>query len=350
VTLDCTSAEAVTCMDTCNEACHQLFTEFMVPDCQAQCFKNSSVCEKYSVCRPAGPFPFDYLCDDGTAPGTDGCCGGRCPSLCSASKGYLFPHGLECQCVGCPATVDDGKKKFAKTLANDMDAHGINALASISKSVGILGANRKMQELMEQRNLAILTAFEAHPGSVDATWNNKAATIIDEYRVLIWAEAQAFKARGETDDPASGVTGTGTGAGTSGGTPTVKPLTGAGGTPSSGTTAKPFKAGKSTNNSSTVLIIVSISGAALVAMCGAFFLIYRLGKAKGQTSAPSPANPGMGSMVPIGGDNVVMGRPVDESAGGRVDPREAAQGAPVVAGGDSSSGPEKGGKGQETAV
>jgi hypothetical protein len=87
-----------------------------------------------------------------------------------------------------------------------MDAHGIQALASISREVGILGANRKMQELMKQRNDALMQAFDEHPGSVDEAWNVKAAVIIAEWRVKIVAEARAFKNRGEKDNVPTGST------------------------------------------------------------------------------------------------------------------------------------------------
>jgi len=296
--INCLSTEATQCMATCNDVCRTLLVGHtpLSAACQQQCFDSTSTCAKYSVCPPAGDVQFDYVCDNGQPPMANGCCGSssnmHCPSQCTHSTGFIwavFTTGHECQCLGCPSSLVAAKAKLAAQLTNDMDAHGIQALASISKQVGILGANRKMQELMNTRNAAIQSAFQDHPGNIDDAWNAKAAQIIAEYRALIVAEAEAFKVRGEVDD-----------------------VPGRGG--KGAATAK--KGGE--DSDSTPIIIGVVCGAVGLCLCAASLLLYRRGKA-----ANASAN--AGNVGPNDGDtNVVMGRPVQSG-----DTSNTAQGAPV---------------------
>jgi hypothetical protein len=106
---------------------------------------------------------------------------------------------LECQCLGCPPSNTQAKKKLKETLDNDLWQHGVALLAAISKEVGILGANRKMQELMKARNDAILDAFAKHPGLLDAAFQAKVDLITKKFHTLIVAEAKLFKANGEKE-------------------------------------------------------------------------------------------------------------------------------------------------------
>jgi len=308
--IDCTSAEATQCAADCNNVCLSLFTDTVSAECKQQCFDSSSTCAKYSVCPPAGDVQFDYVCDDGNPPSANGCCGSSqiCPSQCSNEKGFIFIHGRECLCLGCPSSVEAAKAKFSLKLENDMDANGIQALASISKQIGILGANRKMQLLMKQRNAALQEAFKDHTGSVDAAWDQKAAQIIDQYQVLIVAEANAFKARGEVDD--------------------VPPADGADGAKQDNTLQK------GDGDSNLGVIIGAICAAVGLCLCTASILVYRRGKARNASSEGA----GTGNFGPNEGDsNVVMGRPVEQS-----DTSNAAQGAPVSKASEKGSDePEK---------
>jgi len=265
------------------------------PECKVQCFESMGMCSKYSVCPPAGDIAFDYVCDDESKPKANGCCGSRCPSQCTNAKGYLFTHGQECQCLGCPSSTQEARTKLTAQMASDMDAHGIQALAAISKKVGILGANRKMQELMNERNAEIQKAFKDHPGGVDAAWNQKAAFLIKQYRALIVAEALNFKARGEVDKPLDG---------------------------------------KGDGDSNSGVIIAVVCGAVGLCLCASSLLLYNRGKARNQGAG----NTGMGNVGPNDGDsNVVMGRPVENGA-----TSNAAQGAPVIRDSEKeSTEPEK---------
>jgi len=210
--IDCKSAEGVKCMNDCKQTCPQLYTQLMVPACNSTCFAKDSKCAKYSVCEPVGSHEFNYRCDDDSKPMTNGCCPGqrrgsvRCPTLCDSGAahypqqnvaGFAMSHGLECQCLGCPEDNSKAKKKLKDTLENDLWQHGVAQLAAISKEIGILGANRKMQELMKGRNDDILAAFASHPGLLDAAFQAKVDVITRKYHAQIVAEAKRFKINGE---------------------------------------------------------------------------------------------------------------------------------------------------------
>jgi len=216
-TIDCNSSTAQSCMKECNEKCRKLYTAEMVPECKKTCFAPTSECAKFSVCEPVGPFELPYVCDDGKKPLPNGCCPTEtwlfttmgCPSLCKSgtghyptldAAGYRISHGLECQCNGCPNSTATAKAKWKETLTKDLEKSGDEALSRISREIGILGANRKMQEFMKERNDAIMKAFGTHASGVpDAAWDRRVKDITDKYHELIRIEARAFKARGEKD-------------------------------------------------------------------------------------------------------------------------------------------------------
>jgi len=99
--------------------------------------------------------------------------------------------------LAAQTTTQRQKKKLKDTLENDLWQHGVAQLAAISKEIGILGANRKMQELMKGRNDDILAAFASHPGLLDAAFQAKVDVITRKYHAQIVAEAKRFKINGE---------------------------------------------------------------------------------------------------------------------------------------------------------
>jgi len=217
-TIACDSAEAKSCAEDCLTTCAALHTENMVPECRSKCMTEGGKCAKYSVCKPVGTFEFDYVCDDGKPPMKNGCCsaGGNrvtCPTLCDSgtphypihsTAGYIWQHDLECQCLGCPSSTKAADDKWKKAMTEELWQNGVNTLAAISKEVGILGANRKMQELMAEQNKEILAVHEAFGNGQlqDMEFKRKVEAIVTKYRALIVAEAKLFKANGETETPA----------------------------------------------------------------------------------------------------------------------------------------------------
>jgi len=236
--------------------------------------------------------------------------------------GVAGQHGLECQCNGCPSSKDNATDKLSKTLVDDLWIHGVATLATIAKEVGILGANRRMQELMKERNEEIMKLHSAGP-SEGAAFQIKVDSIVAEYRELIVGEAQRFKAAGEKPEDI------------------IKP-----GVSDESLLEEPQgRAGKGgvkeEEKGGMIVIIVaaSVSGVALL-MC-LLGLVYKFGQAKGGKHI-NTAN--TGDMIPVDGDsNVVLGRPVEAgvvqgetalggvvqpSAGGKGDNSAAAEEGP----------------------
>jgi len=211
---DCFSAEATSCSNMCKGLCSGLYQERVNPDCKAKCYDKGAACARYSACKPSGHIEFDYVCDDSKKPMNNGCCpvdaqSVACPKMCDSgaphypvhiAAGLKHQHGLECQCVGCPSSTKAAEQKMTDALKNDLWNHGVAALATISKQVGILGANRKMQELMKERNDKITTMYEARtPGDSQKVFQGKVDLVVSEYRGLIILEAERFKAAGEKE-------------------------------------------------------------------------------------------------------------------------------------------------------
>jgi len=217
---------------------------------------------------------------------------------------------MECQCLGCPKTSSAAKIKATQELTESISEHGKNALDAIASSVGILGPNRKMQELMKERNDKILKAFEEHEGGPDAVWEKKASAIIEEYRVLILDEAEAFKARGEKDLVVVPYTPQKPGAEKGPGGQEKK--------------SKHDRDGDGDGMSGIMVAALCAGGG--IALCAALAVVYRFGKSRGSQEV-NKSNPTFGSMAaPEGDSNIVMGRPVEEGAEAA---QAAAQGAPV---------------------
>jgi len=287
-------------MEQCKQTCSKIFREDMLPECQSKCFAQGSTCAKYSVCPPVGPFQFEYLCDDGNPPMTNGCCpklvNGEqkmgCPSLCDSHSydvpqysmaGATFYHGWECQCYGCPDGMTEAKGKLREALTSDTWQNGVATLALISKEVGILGANRRMQELMQERNQLILQKFEALPALPDDAFQQEVNQIIARYDGLIRAEAQRFKDAGEVPEDTSGNN--------------VVPLD----------TDDPQE--KEAGNDG-IILIAAISASAAVVIALSVLLLYYMMNVRGRSAAGSRGR-GFGAESTGTDSTVVMGRPVD---------------------------------------
>lgn len=327
--IDCSSAEAQKCMSDCKQICHKLYVETVSPQCNSTCFQKSAKCSKYSVCKPVGPFEFDYICDDGTKPQKNGCCIYRnsysCPSLCDYGAphypvhnavGLRFQHGLECQCLGCPANTTGAKSKFKLKVLDDLWKNGVATLAVISKEVGILGANKKMQLLMKERNDKIVAEYEAHPGMPDATFQKKVDQIVKEYYDKIKAEAVRYEKFG---DPTPA--------------PPPSPPPPSKDDDDDDDDKKGGKKGDDDDGNTTIIIAAVCGVVGLLLLFGIVFMVYKI-----KTKSPANVNSGANATVaePMEGDgNVVVGRPVDPA-----NDVGAAAGAPVATGNGEKS--EKG--------
>lgn len=328
-TIDCNGAEAKSCAEACKETCPTLYEHTIGEACQKLCFDKTSRCNKYSVCPPAESIGFDYVCDSEKEPLQNGCCvlndnSLGCPLLCDSwaphlpqhmVAGYELQHGWECQCMGCPNTTKAAQNKWKDALENHLEEHGQAQLYAISKKVGILGPNRRMQELMYERNLAIMKAYQEHQGVPDQEFERKIQPIVEDYQKQIEAEAIRFKENDEQEDES----------GTS--APELDKLLGKEAT--GGAKGGTVKEGSSNTG---VVIGAIAAGAGFIILIGIMVMVYKM-KGKSRTARGQP-NPGQSS--PYDGDtNVVMGRPIEgETAAASSD---ATQGAPV----------QPGGKGQE---
>lgn len=302
--VDCTTTEAQDCLNTCKQTCSKLYKTQMTTACRNQCMDASSTCEKYRVCEPAGPFEFDYVCDDGSSPNVRGCCTGRygnptCPKLCQSATGHypaldavnirFTSKNLECSCEGCPSSTQATKDKYKTTLDENLFETGTLEIARIAREAGLVGPNTKMQTLLKERDDRIKAEFDAHQGLPDDTWQDKMDAIKAEYTPLFQAEAARYALYG---DPSP--------------------------TPSTATSSED-------SNSTVIIIVASAGGVVMLVLMG--LIIKLLMRAK---------RGGMPGQRPRDGDtNVVMGRPVAPGT-----QAEVTEGAPVATdekGGDDNT-------------
>eukprot|EP00405_Crypthecodinium_cohnii_P024909 CAMPEP_0206494294 /NCGR_PEP_ID=MMETSP0324_2-20121206/47627_1 /ASSEMBLY_ACC=CAM_ASM_000836 /TAXON_ID=2866 /ORGANISM="Crypthecodinium cohnii, Strain Seligo" /LENGTH=350 /DNA_ID=CAMNT_0053977891 /DNA_START=348 /DNA_END=1400 /DNA_ORIENTATION=- len=212
----CATQEAQTCIHTCQETCTS-FDNAPSSDCVSNCISTKAKCRKYASCR--APMLAGYICDDGRWPQSNsGCCetttGGStslsCPTLCDTSEKYIassstsqpwwtryqpsnYGTAWQCTCKGCPETLTEAKLKLSTTVEADIWSNGQAMLVDIAQKAGLLyGPNRKMQELMAQRNTEILALL-----SNTTALTSAAITAINEkYTALIEAAAEEYG-----DDP-----------------------------------------------------------------------------------------------------------------------------------------------------
>jgi hypothetical protein len=181
--------------------------------------------------------------------------------------------------------MTEAKGKFREALTSDTWQNGVASLALISKEVGILGANRRMQELMQERNQLILQKFEALPALPDDAFQQEVNQIIARYDGLIRAEAQRFKDAGEVPEDTSGNN--------------VVPLD----------TDDPQE--KEAGNDG-IILIAAVSASAAVVIALSVLLLYYMMNVRGRSAAGSRGR-GFGDGTESTGTDstVVMGRPVD---------------------------------------
>mmetsp|Transcript_124770 Transcript_124770/g.216364 ORF Transcript_124770/g.216364 Transcript_124770/m.216364 type:complete len:590 (-) Transcript_124770:58-1827(-) len=319
MTSTCDSAEAKQCMDDCGQKCAALHPANMVEECKTHCVDEGSKCEKYKICQPTGPFEHGYICDDGSAPPANGCCARHprsglpvCPSMCDSGTSHMLQHGIECQCKGCPESVDEAKTKFNVTLSNNLRENGWQTLTDIVRRAKLDHANKKMQKMITSRNEEILAAWQAHPGAIDDAFQKKVKEINEKWLGLIEEEAKREKTFGPEPEPTPAP-------------PVAVPA--------------PGPSPETKEGGAPVIIIIIASVGGLILIFGILVMIYKI-----KSTSAKNANPGAGvagGVQPNDGDpNVVVGRPVE--GGGEAASAAAATGAPVQTGGKGSDEPTKG--------
>jgi hypothetical protein len=197
----------------------------------------------------------------------------------------LTNTNLECSCQGCPSNVEQTKAKYKETLDENLFKTGNLEIARIAKEYGLIGPNRRMQELLQERDQRITTEFNALTGVPDDAWQATLDAIIAEYTPLFRAEAERYARDGD---------------------PTVAPVV--------------IERDDDDDDGSLIIIIVAAAGGAVFLVLVAIAcILYSRGKARAAVQ---------GGQRPRDGDpNVVMGRPVAPGA-----QTEIAEGAPVEVG------------------
>jgi hypothetical protein len=196
----------------------------------------------------------------------------------------LTNTNLECSCQGCPSNVEQTKAKYKDTLDENLFKTGNLEIARIAKQYGLIGPNRRMQELLQERDERITTEFNAHQGLPDDTWQATMDAIIAEYTPLFRAEAERYARDGD---------------------PTVDPVV----------------VGSSDDDDGGIVLIIIIAAGVVVIilLVAVVYVLYSRGKARSAMQ---------GGQRPRDGDpNVVMGRPVAPGAETQV-----TEGAPVEVG------------------
>jgi len=311
----CASQEAQTCIHECQRKC-PAYDVVPSTECMDQCLKTGVPCRKYTSCRP--PSVHTHVCNDGRWPeAASGCCKDTatqvvgCPHLCeqqrvwrldrtSAIPWWARKHdgpGIisQCTCSGCPANSSSRAVKLRQTVSESIWDNGQVMLVDVARREGLrLGPNRKMQEIMLDRNSEILRTIQAFG---DNGASDKMISVINgRYSQLITDAARLG------DDPQGGVPFT---SGSGGG----RRRRGAGRGEGSG--------GEGSNVAVIVAVVVTCSVAVLAAMGVATWLVLRRRRLQSPISAfEQNQQIVIGSPVPQGGnqDGVAAGAPVTVAA------------------------------------
>lgn len=210
---DCTSSEAQQCLASCRKQCtFQLEGTDAPPvwlsECHKSCLSSKSTCHLYATCEPLEQLSFEYICDDGESPSTNGCCAvpyvtkdgkqtvmTECPTLCDSRQAHMLPHGPECLCQGCPKSADEMKAKYKAVLEKALWINGQQILLEIAHMVQLeRGPTSEMQRLMAERNEKLMEAYLTAQSNAEA--EASMMKINDSYVTLI---AEAAKAARDPD-------------------------------------------------------------------------------------------------------------------------------------------------------
>uniref|UniRef100_A0A7S4PUN2 EGF-like domain-containing protein n=1 Tax=Alexandrium monilatum TaxID=311494 RepID=A0A7S4PUN2_9DINO len=202
----CNTTQAVECLSSCNQKCQMVTPKKVTTDCYGHCFSPTAQCSSVRTCKPREESKFDYLCTSGEPPMKNGCCRQRliqngaaviredCPLLCRSGQKYDFTHGSECQCFGCPSTTTAIRSELLGRVIREAIGSGQLLLVRIAAEVGLKrGPTGDMQELMNQRNMALKRVVDSHQGSL-ASLERAIEDLAADWNARILAEAENAKA------------------------------------------------------------------------------------------------------------------------------------------------------------
>jgi len=154
-----------------------------------------------------------YICDDGRWPeSSSGCCydhnGPRCPRLCETQIRWRLDRSqhipwwtrwdhtgqgvYQCTCLGCPSTTDEVVTTLTDLQDNIWD-NGQVMLVDIARREGLVyGPNRRMQELMVERNDRVMYIIKPLNSTNGAAIESELKSVNERYARLIAEAAHEY--------------------------------------------------------------------------------------------------------------------------------------------------------------
>jgi len=215
---ECATQEAQSCIHNCQTLCPSE-DPAASPKCQAECLSSGAKCRRYAGCRPPMLTTNHYVCDDGKMPRSDtGCCVDTargaakegCPKLCETQFVWRLDrrNGLpwwarwrnpgeeivyQCTCGGCPERTPEGASEVKKIVEESIWDNGQVMLVDIARREGLqLGPNRRMQELMLERNKAVGDIWRTYDANDSAEVETQVDRLNKYYASLIEKAAREY--------------------------------------------------------------------------------------------------------------------------------------------------------------
>lgn len=175
--VDCSTPEALQCSQQCSLMCEGTKAS---QECNDQCLQSTGQCNQYKVCPVATP-EFSYVCDDGKAPSSNGCCKGvfdndRCPLLCEVQwkTSNLWSAGSKrssrCECSGCPSSVEESRKLMNETLLAVFERDATKQLIFILMTRGLHQLTSEMRVLFAMQMEAVQWEIARYDGKGLLNW------------------------------------------------------------------------------------------------------------------------------------------------------------------------------------
>lgn len=173
--VDCSTPEALQCSQQCSLMCEGAKAS---QECNDQCLQSTGHCNHYKVCPVATP-KFSYVCDDGHAPSSNGCCKGvfdndRCPLLCEVqwktNAWSATPSEARCECGGCPRSLEESRKLMNETLLAVFERDATKQLIFILMTRGLNSLTPEMRGLFAMQMEAVQSEIARYDGKGLLNW------------------------------------------------------------------------------------------------------------------------------------------------------------------------------------
>lgn len=177
--VDCSTPEALQCSQQCSLMCEGTKAS---QECNDQCLQSTGHCNQYKVCPVATP-KFSYVCDDGKAPSSNGCCKGvfdndRCPLLCDVqwktssawSASAPSASSSRCECGGCPRSVEESRKLMNETLLAVFERDATKQLIFILMTRGLTQLTSEMRGLFAMQMEVVRSEIARYDGKGLLNW------------------------------------------------------------------------------------------------------------------------------------------------------------------------------------